>query len=430
MEQLPAAIFLLFVASQSVYFVVNLAAIAFLYLRPVNLVGEREPTTYRDVHVLLAIRGERRRVVEETVAALYEQRYPDERIHVYPIYESDDEIVADYVDELGAEATERGWDVTPWSVDRDGLSYYLEASGQLTDGGRLPRTKAAALSYAFATLSLDEDDVVTVSDADTGLPKDVLQLGVSGLETYDVVQAKQTVRNIDNGWLPTLEAMGIAAWSNAIYARTSRGPYQLLGKGYFVEVGTLFRLGNWDAKEVTEDMALGVNAHVNGCTLGIIDRYVQDLCPARFGDWVKQKRRWVLGPYAHLLSDRFSWLDRVRFWTFTVANQLVSVTNVVGVPAGAAMLYYTAVDGSIAFPWPLSVVVGVNLLSWLYYSLLAYVATSGAVRFESRREKIAFYVRSNPLTQIVYATLWVIPITGALLDTVRRKVPVFEVTPK
>ncbi len=422
--------FAVFVFTQVLYLVVNLAVTGLLYVRPVNAVPDEPPSELRPINVLMAVRGERREILEETIEEIFEQEYPDELIHVHVVYEEDDPIVTDYVRDLEAWADGQGWDVAAWGVDREGLRYYLQADGRLLDGGQSPKTKAAALTYAFSTLSLSADEVVTVYDSDTLLPPDTFSLAVRGLEEYDVVQAKQTVRNHADGWLPTLEAMGIAAWSHVIYASTSEGPYQLLGKGYFFEVGKLYAIGGWDADEITEDMTLGVESYLNGYELGVVDRYVQDLCPTNFADWRRQKRRWVMGPYKHLLNERLSGRDRVRFWAFTVANQMLSLTNLIGVPAGIYVLWRTLGGRPFAFSTALTVVVALNFVSWLYYSLRTYAATRDAVSFESRRDAVRFYVLANPFTQVLYATIWVVPILGAMWRFARGEDVEFEITPK
>ena len=423
-------VFTVFVFTQVLYLVVNVAVTGLLYVRPVNSVPEEPPSEHQPVNVLMAVRGERREILEETIVEIFEQEYPGELIHVYVVYEEDDPVVNEYVREMSDWASDRGWDVVPWEVDRDGLRYYLQANGRLLDGGQSPKTKAAALTYAFSTLSLPPDEVVTVYDSDTVLPSDTFSLAVRGLEEYDLVQAKQTVRNHADGWLPALEAMGIAAWSHIIYASTSRGPYQLLGKGYFFEVGKLYAIGGWDADEITEDMTLGVEAYINGYELGVLDRYVQDLCPTNFADWRRQKRRWVMGPYKHLLNERLSGRDRVRFWAFTVANQMLSLTNLVGVPAGLYVLWRTLGGRPFVFSTALTVVVALNFVSWLYYSIRTYAATRAAVSFRSRREKTRFYLLANPFTQVLYATIWVVPIVGAMWRFARGEDVAFEVTPK
>jgi cellulose synthase/poly-beta-1,6-N-acetylglucosamine synthase-like glycosyltransferase len=271
--------FALFVASQSLYLVVNLAALVFLYARETNLVDEVASGVHRPIHVLVPVRGERRDVLAETVDGIFAQAYPDALTHVYVVYEVDDAAVESYLDSFLDEQRERGRDVVPRRLDREALSFYLDASGQLTQGSLLPRTKAAALVYAFVSLTFERDDVITVFDSDTQVPSDTFALAVGGLEEYDIVQAKQTVRNIGDGWLPRLESMGIAAWSHD-------------------------------------------------------------------------------------------------------------------------------------------------------YSARGYAATRKAVEFENRRERLVYYLLSNPVTQVAYATIWTVPILYALRQAIRGEQPTFEVTPK
>ncbi|SEH43117.1 Glycosyltransferase, catalytic subunit of cellulose synthase and poly-beta-1,6-N-acetylglucosamine synthase [Halopenitus malekzadehii] len=460
LEPSVAALLNVFVATQIIYGLVNLSVALLLYTQPVNRVdealaipfggddadvpvwgsdvggsatadaGTTRADRFRPIHVLLAIRSERRAVIEETIADVFAQEYPTDAIHVYVVYEADDDVVGGYVEDLAAAAAERGWDVVPHVVDREGLSYYLQANARLIAGDFVPRTKAAALTYAFASLSFEPDDVVTVSDADTTLPADTFRLAVGGLEEYDIVQAKQTVRNVADGWLPTLEAMGIVAWSDAIYTRTSTGPYQLLGKGYFIGVADLYALDAWDPDAITEDMTLGVAAYLCGYRLGVIDRYVQDLCPPDFRDWVRQKRRWVGGPYGHLFRTEFTLRERVRFWTFTVANQAISVANFLGIPVGAVVAWSVLVGPGITLPTPVTVLVAFNLLCWIEFTRRTYAATRRAVRLETRRQKARFYLISNPITQAIYAALWAVPIASAVWGTLRGATPDFEVTPK
>lgn len=87
---------------------------------------------------------------------------------------------------------------------------------------------------------------------------------------------------------------------------------------------------------ITEDRTLGLDAHTKGFSLGLIDRYVQDSCPAEFGKWVRQKRRWVAGPYPYLRSDDVDPGELVRVWVDGASKQVISVPNTVGVPAGTS----------------------------------------------------------------------------------------------
>ncbi|MDF9746861.1 glycosyltransferase [Natrinema salsiterrestre] len=383
----------------------------------------------RRICVLMPIYRERPAVIEETLENLASQRYPTADVSVYVIYEPDDPTVPAVREAIAAR--EDGLSVEFVAVDREALAADRAPGDWTFSGTGVPRTKAAALTYAFTTLSFAADDVVTVFDSDTQVPRDTFELAVAGLAEYDIVQAKQTARNVADGWLPLLESMGIAAWSDTVYANSTDGPYQLLGKAYFVPAGVLYDLDRWQLDAVTEDMALGIAAHERGCTLGIIDRYVQDFCPADFEAWIRQKRRWVRGPYRHLLTPGWSGLERGRFWAGTVLTQLLSVTNVFGLPVGLVVLGLTVIGSAgTVVPSALFPLVLFNGVVWLYYSWRSYRAAWDAVPFESRWDRLRYSLVSNPITQALYATLWTVPICLALADALRGVAPTFDVTPK
>ncbi|ELY86328.1 glycosyltransferase family 2 protein [Natrinema altunense] len=382
----------------------------------------------RRIHVLVPIYRETSAVLAETLDNIAAQRYPTEAVSVSVIHEPDDPTVSAIRESVAAR--EDDLDVEFVAVDRAALAADRAPGDWTFSGTGIPRTKAAALTYAFTTRSLAADDVVTVFDSDTQVPLDTFELAVAGLTEYDIVQAKQTVRNVDDGLLPLLESMGIAAWSDLIYTNSAGGPYQLLGKAYFVPAGVLYDLDRWQLDAVTEDMALGVAAHERGCTLGIIDRYVQDLCPAALEAWVRQKRRWVRGPYRHLLTPSWSGRERGRFWAGTVLTQLLSVTNVLGLPAGLAVLWLTVTGSAGAVPAALTPVIAFNGVVWCYYSWRSYRAAWEAVAFDGRWERGRYSLLSNPITQALYATLWAVPICLALADAIRGATPTFDVTPK
>lgn len=398
--------------------------------RPAARSGCRLPrSAIRRIRVLVPVYRESPAVLMETLDNIAAQRYPTAAVSVYVIYEPDDPTVSAVREAVVAREDDLAVEFV--AVDRAALAADRAPGDWTFSGTGVPRTKAAALTYAVTTRSFSADDVVTVFDSDTQVPLDTFELAAAGLAEYDIVQAKQTARNVDDGLLPLLESMGIAAWSDLVYANSTDGPSQLLGKAYFVPAGVLPDLDRWQLDAVTEDMALGVAAHERGRTLGVIDRYVQDRCPADLEAWVRQKRRWVRGPYRHLLTPGWSGLERGRFWAGTVLTQLLTVTNVLGLPVGFAVLGLTlsGVAGTVVPP-ALLPLVAFNGVVWCYYSWRSYRAAWEAVAFESRLERVRYSLVSNPITQALYATLWTVPICLALLDAVRGVAPTFDVTPK
>lgn len=424
MSHFVPVIFLLFLFSQSCYFVANLG---FLWLRtnPRQRVAERPPNGYRHVHALIPAYRERHEILTETIRRIQDGDYPLDRITIYLIYEDDDELVSSYIESVPDSFPEL--DVRPVQVNKSD-PIWEEVNRLRWTGVSFPRGKARSLTYALYKLDLDE--IITVLDSDTGVSPDLFSLGVAGLEEYEVVQAKQTVRNRADGWLPLLEAMGIAAWCQNIYERSATWPYQLLGKGYFIEASTMYDLIGWNPYEATEDLALGIDAYAKGYRLGTIDRYVEDLCPPKLNDWIRQKRRWVSGPYSVFVSSKLSVLERTRFAAYALVNQVTAVVNLIGVPTGLYALGHLLLFGPLPIPRAFSLILAVNLFTWSFYSVEMYRAANRAITFETRGQKLRYFLVSNPFTQAFYSTLWAIPILQAVKLRIQRRAVGFTVTPK
>ena len=410
-------IYILFVFSQSFFFVGNLVFVHFL-LRDSNPVRVSEDFVPQQITVLIPIYHERKDIIENTIEALQNIDYPSNLVSVNILYEADDTIVSEYIDELPVQSIAVKKDTTAWEKMTEVWS----------DGTPFPATKGRALTYAFFEKRFE--GVVTILDADTIIPDDLFQFGVSGLETYDIVQSKQTVENIDDGWLPFLEGMGMAAWSNNIYPRTATGPFQLLGKGYFFDSSTVYALSGWDPYNPTEDMDFGFRAYKNGFTLGVIDRYIRDLCPADFDTWLTQKKRWVRGPYDILLNPELSTRERFKFAESTLMNQLVSIVNIIGLPTGLFVILFFALGEQFEFPLLFVGILATNFLVWSVYSYGMYKAAFNAHADQKTSDRLRWFLLSNPVTQSVYAIIWTFPIVYAIVDSIRAVPSEFIVTEK
>lgn len=408
---------IIFVGTQFVYFFSNLGILS-LYLTPSNMVPEREPESYPTIDVLIPAYKERKEVLEKTIQGVYQSDYPKEKLKPYLIYEDSDEVIDSYVDELDAESIVVQTDHPVWEKIHEMHGSYEE----------MPENKARALTYALYTHEFD--DVITVLDSDTLFGPDMFKLGVVGLEEYDIVQAKQTVRNTDEGWIPLLESMGVATWCDIVYEKTTQRPYQLLGKSYFIRAEDMYELQGWNPYSITEDMYLGIEAYNHDFELGIIDRYIQDLCPATLDSWLSQKTRWVHGPYEILTASVLTVWERIKFASFTVSNQIISVVNLIGVPIGLLELALFLTGRGHAFSPVIRAVIVANVIIWLLYTFNQYRVSRKAIDFDGLGEKVKYYSISNIATQLVYATLWAVPIILAVRAAIQNRTLDFEVTPK
>lgn len=376
----------------------------------------------RRIRVLVPVFGSRWEWLEGTLASLAAQSYPVDRLSVYVLYEGADPGAAKLADTLESGRT-TGLELLP--VEVDGVPTALTAdqsSGEPSaPGDDDPQIRAAVLARGFETLSVADDDLVTVVDAGTQLPVDTLELAVAGLEEYDIVQAKQTAGTADHGLLPQLESMGSAVRSELWAASSSRGPFNLLAEGYVVPARVLDELDHRCRDGVAcvpGECDIGVAAARQGCRLGILDRYVRRRCPSTTDAWIRRNRRRVREPYRNLPAPDWSLFDRLQFVAPAVVTHLVAVANVVGIPIALLVLLSIAF-GAVSLSLPLAVLVGCNTIGWLYYGVRAQRAARDAVPLESRLSRIRYSLVSNPVTNALYLALWAVPIALAVRDVVR-----------
>ncbi|MFC6769211.1 glycosyltransferase family 2 protein, partial [Natrinema soli] len=328
-------------------------------------------TMQRRIHVLVPLSGSRREALEETLASIVRQSYPAGRVSVSVITGPDEPAVAELADAL---ESGRACGLTVELVETDDA---VRASDQTTDdpprtdrGGS--RVGAATMAEAFATLSLADNDIVTVVNSGTRLPVDAFELAVAGLEEYDIVQAKRTAGNVDDGLLPLLESAGSAVHSDLLFANSNTGPYRLLDGGYFLPADVLASdalagLERWRRDGATGSMPLGAAAFRRGYTLGVLNRYVRNRCPTSVDEWVREKRRQVSEPYRRRRAPNWSAFDRLRSVTGTGLTHLLAVTNVVGIPVGLVVALAT-VAGWLSLSPLLAALVACNAVVWAYYS--------------------------------------------------------------
>jgi cellulose synthase/poly-beta-1,6-N-acetylglucosamine synthase-like glycosyltransferase len=416
-----AAVGVLFVVTQLWFGIANLSFLSLL-ATPSNVVDEREQTPDRPVSILVPTYHEPADILTETVESIRRTDYPEELVDIYLLFEEDDPL---------RESLPAALEVSSVVVDEDADEVWTPVRQRWARNGEdLPQNKARALTFALYSLDLPDDEVVMVLDSDSVIAGDFISRGVDGLAEYDIVQAKQTIRNVHSGALPKLESMGIASWCRLVYQKVTRQPYQLLGKGFFIEARHLYELDGWNPHSVTEDMEFGIRAYQSGLTLGILDRYVYDLCPSSFDAWLKQKKRWAYGPYEIMFDSDLSAYDKGRFARMSLLPQFTCLVNLVAVPVGVAELVLYLSGNGHAFPLAFRAVIGFNVLVWAIWMIDFYRSTIEAVELPRATEKVRYYLFSNVLTQVMYALAWTIPIVLAIWNALRRNRVEFDVTPK
>ncbi len=215
-------------------------------------------------------------IVDELVAALAALDYPRDKLDILIILEADD--VATRV-----------------SFERVRLPTHMRIlvvpSGQ-------PRTKPRALNFALLHA---QGDFVAVYDAEDKPEPDQLRRAYAVLrdrpETIGCVQARLNIYNAKASWLTRQFTIEYSALFDGMLPTLERFdlPIPLGGSSNHFPRHLIEALGGWDPYNVTEDADLGVRLARRGWRVAVIASTTWEEAPEHFGDWLKQRTRWLKG---------------------------------------------------------------------------------------------------------------------------------------
>lgn len=161
-----------------------------------------------------------------------------------------------------------------------------------------PRTKPKALDFA---LGLVRGEFVAVYDAEDMPEPDqarrALAVFRSASPKLACVQARLNVYNPDASWLTRQFTLEYSALFDAILPALQRLglPVPLGGTSNHFRTELLRRIGAWDPYNVTEDADLGVRIARAGLTTATLGSTTWEEAPARLGNWMTQRTRWIKG---------------------------------------------------------------------------------------------------------------------------------------
>ncbi len=168
-----------------------------------------------------------------------------------------------------------------------------------------PRTKPRALNIGLA---LARGRQIVVYDAEDEPEPDQLRKAAAAFAALPpnvaCLQARLAIDNTSDGWLPKLFAMEYAALFDAFNPGLARlgAPVPLGGTSNHFRTGALHRIGGWDARNVTEDVDLGLRLARHGYLVEALDSTTHEEAPASLKAWMNQRRRWFKGWMQTLLT--------------------------------------------------------------------------------------------------------------------------------
>ena len=247
---------------------------------------------------------EERTVIEQSIAAVRDARYPQERIAVTVLLEPDDED-------------------TPVALEQ--LEGYYEFD-VLTVPERYPgeQCKPRALDYGFERT---DGEIVGVVDAEDVVDPELFQEVAAAIvdDGHTVVQGRLDMVNEDDGWLNTAFRAEFGLWFEYILPAFNRAgyPVPLGGTTCFFRRSALVAMGvkreerfgdpwekadelwarssglfgrrPWSTSNVTEDFELGLFMWMDGHSVGYLDTTTAQESPVRLDNWIRQRTRWEKG---------------------------------------------------------------------------------------------------------------------------------------
>jgi len=162
----------------------------------------------------------------------------------------------------------------------------------------LPKTKPKACNYG---VFFSRGEFLTIYDAEDIPEPDQLKKAIIGFkkygEQYVCLQAALNYFNADENIITRLFTLEYSYWFDYLLPGLDyfHLPIPLGGTSNHFRVRVLKELGAWDPFNVTEDADLGIRACANGYKVGVINSTTYEEANSRYGNWIRQRSRWIKG---------------------------------------------------------------------------------------------------------------------------------------
>lgn len=162
----------------------------------------------------------------------------------------------------------------------------------------LPRTKPKACNYG---LVFARGEYLTIWDSEDIPDPNQLKMAVTAFEKapkdYLCFQAALNYFNVEENLLTRMFTLEYSYWFDYLVPGLDRLrlPIPLGGTSNHFRVSQLRALSGWDPFNTTEDADLGIRATAEKLRVGFINSTTYEEANANFGNWIRQRSRWVKG---------------------------------------------------------------------------------------------------------------------------------------
>lgn len=189
----------------------------------------------------------------------------------------------------------------------------------------LPKTKPKACNYA---LQFSRGEFVTIYDAEDKPEPDQLKKVVAAFRQAPpntvCIQARLNYYNARENWLTRMFTLEYSLWFDFYLPALEalKIPIPLGGTSNHFKMAMLRQTNAWDPFNVTEDADLGVRITQLGYRVGVVNSTTFEEANSHFGNWIRQRSRWLKGyMQTYLVHMRrplelYRSLGHVGFWGF------------------------------------------------------------------------------------------------------------------
>ncbi len=310
------------------------------------------------------------------------------------------------------------WQAVWAAWDQNAKAYWWH-TGKRAQERALPAKKTRQMVYAFYTMAARHPKaLLSYIDADSVVPADYFVTAAAGMRKFDVLQNTNVAGNAMASWAASMFAMDHMLWDGSLYQHmTARGkhPFYVLGKGLFFRISDLIEVGSFNPWLTIEDPEVGMRLWTNGRRLGVIRSPLIEEVPDTFGKGIIQRKRWIAG-FFQSLGKPLALMGMNRRQRFRARLNLVPCASLFLNPFGAglgvwALVVAVRAPARVFSTW-LEVLCMVTLACLVVALAIGQRAIIRQTRliFASRRERLAYVLRANPLTMFAYWLWWSIPL--------------------
>jgi cellulose synthase/poly-beta-1,6-N-acetylglucosamine synthase-like glycosyltransferase len=441
----------LYTAMQVTYFIV-LLAVGWLFTRRIRWAPDADPSLPPEecppILLFYPVLNEAEETMRTTFLALSRMDYPAGKLRLVsiPNHNDPDTIAAlerlaeefDFLEVLPVPPTsdpawQPVWDA--WDANPKVYWWHVGPHAGVRD---LPPKKTRQLVFAFYSLArgLGDEWLLSYLDADSAPPPEYCLIAATGMREFDVIQLTNVAGNLMESWAASFHAMDHLAWDACLYAHLSdpTQPFWVLGKGLFFRVRDLVDYGGFHPWLTIEDPEVGMRLWTNGCRLGVSRVPLIEEVPNSYKAGVTQRKRWVCGFFQSLASPLalmgMTWSQRLRARLIVVPCVSLSL-NAIGLPVGLVVLV-GVVMGWIHLAWWMD---GLSITTMSFaFSVMVRGMVSAWVHarpvLPSRRGRLLFLLRVNPVFLLAYWFAWTLPLAKGLEMFLHGGGLVWERTPK